>query len=629
MNLPKKVSPNQLRTAYLDFFAKHGHVIIPSASLVPENDPTTLFTSSGMQPLVPYLLGQPHPEGRRLVDSQKSFRSQDIEEVGDNRHTTFFEMLGNWSLGDYFKQDQLSWLFEFFTSVVGLAPEKLFVTVFSGNDQLGIPKDKEAVEIWQKLFASKGIDARAVDHAETQGMQQARIFYYPEKKNWWSRSGTPDKMPAGEPGGPDSEVFYDFGEHVHLHQHSAWKDEECHVNCDCGRFLEIGNSVFMQYQKQADGTFQELSQKNVDFGGGFERILAASLDERDIFKTDLFWPIITELEKMTHKSYEGNEVQMRIITDHLKASTMLIVDGVLPSNKAQGYLLRRLLRRAALKVHQLDVPFVQMLPELSKTVLSIYEGVHTIDPKVQENLVVETIRQELEKFQKTLASGLKIVEKTAQIDGKVAFDLYQSYGFPLELTAEIVQQTGQELDREMFTAEFEKHKALSRTASAGAFKGGLAEQSVTTTKYHTATHLLQAALRKVLGAHVQQKGSNITGERLRFDFSHPQSISPTELKQVEEQVNTWIEQRLPVTVRTQQKQVALDSGAVAFFAEKYPDQVTVYTIGSNAETDWISKELCGGPHVKNTGEIGLIELLKEQSTSAGIRRIYARLKTTK
>ncbi len=621
-------SPNELRQAYLDFFASHGHQIIPSASLVPENDPSTLFTSSGMQPLVPYLLGQPHPEGKRLVDSQKSFRSQDIEEVGDNRHTTFFEMLGNWSLGDYFKQDQLTWAFTFFTEVVGIPVEKLFVTVFEGNDTLGIPRDTEAVEIWQKLFASKGIDARAVEHAEEFGLQEgARIFYYPEKKNWWSRSGTPDKMPAGEPGGPDSEVFYDLGEELHLHEHSAWKDQECHVNCDCGRFMEIGNSVFMQYQKQADGSFQELPQKNVDFGGGLERILAASQNERDVFKTALFWPIIEKLEKMTGKSYLGNEVQMRVITDHLKASTMLIIDGVLPSNKAQGYLLRRLLRRAALKVHQLDGNFVEVLPELSQTVLNIYDGVHKIDAKKEFELVTSTIKQELEKFQKTLAAGLKIVEKTEHVDGKIAFDLYQSYGFPLELTAEIVQQKGQELDRDMFAAEFEKHKALSRTASAGTFKGGLGEQSVTTTKYHTATHLLQAALRKVLGKHVQQKGSNITGERLRFDFSHPHPITPAELKEVEVQINEWISMKLPVTVQSKQKQDALDSGAIAFFVEKYPDQVTVYTIGNEPDKDWVSKELCGGPHVQNTAEIGPIELFKEQSVSEGVRRIYARLKT--
>jgi len=620
------LSPNELRQKYLQFYAKHGHKIIPSASLVPENDPTTLFTSSGMQPLVPYLLGEPHPEGKRLVDSQKSFRSQDIEEVGDNRHTTFFEMLGNWSLGDYFKKEQIPWVFTFFTQEVGLKPERLFVTVFSGNEKLGIPKDEEAVEIWQELFKKVGIEARAIDHSDVEGMQGGRIFYYPEKKNWWSRSGTPDKMPAGEPGGPDTEVFYDFGADLQLHEHSQWKDEPCHVNCDCGRFLEIGNSVFMQYQKQEDGSFQELPQKNVDFGGGLERIMAASQDERDVFKTAFFWPIIEQLEARTAKKYHGNEVQMRVITDHLKASTMLIVDGVFPSNKTQGYLLRRLLRRAALKVHQLDANFVDILPALSEEVLKMYDGVHNINAKEQTKMVNTVITEELQKFQKTLAAGLKVVEKTEHVDGKIAFDLYQSYGFPLELTTEIVEQKGQKLDRDMFEAEFQKHKDLSRTASAGTFKGGLADQSEITTKYHTTTHLLQAALRKVLGTHVQQKGSNITAERMRFDFSHTEAMTQAQIKEVQDQINEWIMEELPVTMQSMNKQEALKSGAIAFFIEKYPDQVTVYTVGKNVDTDWISKELCGGPHVKNTRDIGPIELFKEQSASAGIRRIYARLK---
>ncbi|CAN5272833.1 alanine--tRNA ligase [soil metagenome] len=620
------LSPNDLRQKYLQFYANHGHKIIPTASLVPENDPTTLFTSSGMQPLVPYLLGQPHPEGKRLVDSQKSFRSQDIEEVGDNRHTTYFEMLGNWSLGDYFKQEQLPWAFAFFTEEVGLDPHKLFVTVYSGNEKLGIPKDKESVEIWQKEFKKVGIEAHAVEHSDTDGMQDGRIFYYPEKENWWSRSGTPDKMPAGEPGGPDSEVFYDFGTELQIHEKSAWKDMPCHVNCDCGRFLEIGNSVFMQYQKQDDGSFQELPQRNVDFGGGLERILAASQDESDVFRTALFWPIIEKLELQTHKKYLGNEIQMRVITDHIKASTMLIVDGVLPTNKAQGYVLRRLLRRAALKVHQLGANFVEILPTLSEAVLEMYDGVQNIDAKTQTKLVSTVITQELETFQKTLAAGLKIVEKTEHVDGKIAFDLYQSYGFPLELTTEIVEQKGQKVDRAMFESEFQKHKDLSRTASAGTFKGGLADQSEITTKYHTTTHLLQAALRKVLGDHVQQKGSNITAERMRFDFSHTSAMTQPEIQRVQDQMNEWIAASLPVTVKSMQKQEALKSGAIAFFVEKYPDQVTVYTVGKDSETDWVSKELCGGPHVKNTSEIGPIELFKEQSASAGIRRIYAKLK---
>lgn len=623
------MNSSQLRQAYLDFFAAHGHAIIPSAALVPENDPSTLFTSSGMQPLVPYLLGQVHPEGKRLVDSQKSFRSQDIEEVGDNRHTTFFEMLGNWSLGDYFKQDQLSWVFEFLTKIVGIKPEKLFVTVFAGNDTLGIPKDTESVEIWQRLFKSAGIEAKAIEKADEHGMQSGRIFYYPEKKNWWSRSGTPDKMPAGEPGGPDSEVFYDFGEHLGLHQKSAWKDEPCHVNCDCGRFLEIGNSVFMQYQKQADGSFQELPQQNVDFGGGLERILAASQDERDVFKTELFLPIIHEIENVTSKKYgvtEKDTHAFRVIADHLKAATFLIADGVRPSNKLQGYVLRRLLRRALLKLKNLQpITNESDVVHICKTILELYKDSYFKDQKIVEVVSTE-IGTEIFKFEAALSKGLREIEKVPQLDGEIAFKLYENYGFPLELTQEIAQERGQEVDVARFQSEFQKHKDLSRSASAGTFKGGLADHSEITTKYHTTTHLLQAALRKVLGKHVQQKGSNITAERMRFDFSQPTALTPDQIQQVQDQMNEWIKADLPVTVQTMQKQAALDSGAIAFFVEKYPDQVTVYTIGKDPEKDWVSKELCGGPHVKSTGEIGEIELFKEQSASAGVRRIYAKVK---
>jgi alanyl-tRNA synthetase len=536
-------------------------------------------------------------------------------------------MLGNWSLGDYFKQDQLRWVFEFLTKVVKIAPEKLFVTVFAGNDTLGIPRDTEAVEIWQKLFQEVGINAKAVNSADEKGMQAGRIFYYPEKKNWWSRSGTPDKMPAGEPGGPDSEIFYDFGEKLGLHEQSIWKDEPCHVNCDCGRFLEIGNSVFMQYQKQADGSFQELPQKNVDFGGGLERILAASQDKRDVFQTELFWPIIAEIEKLTKKKYAGeNRSEMRVIADHLKAAVFLIKDGVMPSNKAQGYFLRRLIRRATVKLNQLggglDAANLFTIAEFG--ILPIYDGVY-FDVKNDRDTIGKVLLDEASKFTKSLDKGLREFEKQATVNGKFAFDLYQTYGFPLEITLELALQNGQQFVVDDFLEEFEKHKNLSRTASAGMFKGGLADHSEITTKYHTTTHLLQAALRKILGTHVQQKGSNITAKRMRFDFSHPAPLTSDQIQQVQTLVNDWIKADLPVTVQTMQKQAALDSGAIAFFVEKYPDQVTVYTIGKNAETDWVSKELCGGPHVKSTGEIGEIELFKEQSASAGVRRIYAKV----
>ncbi len=621
------MTPDQLRQSYLDFFERNGHAIVPSAPLVPENDPTTLFTGSGMQPMVPYLLGEKHPKGTRIADSQKCFRSQDIEEVGDNRHTTFFEMLGNWSLGDYFKKEQLRWFFTFLTKEVKLDPQKLFVTVFSGSEELGIPRDSESVAIWKELFAEEGITATDVDNAEQNGMNNGRIFYYGEKKNWWSRSGVPANMPAGEPGGPDSEVFYDFGAELQLHEGSPFKDEPCHVNCDCGRFLEIGNSVFMQYQKQDDGSFKELPQKNVDFGGGLERILAVAQQTQDVFETELFTGTIQQIEKLTAKKYEAeHKHSMRVIADHLKAAVFLIKDGVVPSNKAQGYFLRRLIRRATVKLHQLGAGLdpKSLFTIADAGVLQTYDGIY-FDRDQDRQLIDTVLSDEAEKFTKSLEKGLRFFEKHDVIDGKIAFDLYQTYGFPLEITVEMAQQKGQQVDVEQFTKEFDKHKDLSRTASAAMFKGGLADHSEITTKYHTATHLLQAALRKVLGKHVQQKGSNITAERLRFDFSHNQPMTADEIKHVEQQINDWITADLPVTMKLMQKQAALDSGAIAFFLEKYPDEVSVYTIGKDAESDWISKEFCGGPHVSSTGVIGPIKLIKEQASSAGVRRIYIQL----
>jgi alanyl-tRNA synthetase len=615
---------NQIRQKYLEFFAQQGHSIVPSAPLVPENDPTTLFTGSGMQPMVPYLLGEKHPKGTRIADSQKCFRSQDIEEVGDNRHTTFFEMLGNWSLGDYFKKEQLRWFFTFLTQEIGLKPEKLFVTVFRGSQELNIPRDDESVEVWKTLFSEQGIEANDIDWAERDGMLGGRIFYYDEKKNWWSRSGVPANMPAGEPGGPDSEVFYDFGEELKLHENSAFANEPCHVNCDCGRFLEIGNSVFMQYQKQADGSFKELPQKNVDFGGGLERIAAAYNQDSDVFKTDLFTPIMEKLEVVSGQDYangsDGIKRSFRVIADHLKAATMLAADGVYPSNKQQGYFARRLVRRAIRygKMIGIEQPFVDQVVE---TVAKLYEEQY---PEVHNQVekITTGLSEEEAKFRKTLTKGLKEIEKIPELTGDIAFKLYETYGFPLELTQEIALERNQNIDKDRFQAAFNEHKEKSRTASSAMFKGGLADQSEQTTRYHTATHLLQAALRHVLGKHVQQKGSNITAERLRFDFSHSQAMTPEEIKQVEAQINEWVEADLPVTKQILPKQQALDSGAIAFFVEKYPDEVSVYTIGQDPETDWISKEFCGGPHVSQTGEIGPIKIIKEQAVSAGVRRIY-------
>ncbi len=596
---------NQLRQKYLDFFVRKGHAVIPSAPLVPENDPTTLFTSSGMQPLIPYLLGQPHPLGKRLVNSQKSFRSQDIDEVGDSRHTTFFEMLGNWSLGDYFKKEQLNWFFEFLTKELGLDPQKLCVSVFSGNQS--VPKDLESLSIWESL-----------------GFPKDRIFFYDVKKNWWSRSGEPGKMPAGEPGGPDSEVFYDFGPDLKLHENSIWKDQKCHPNCDCGRFMEIGNSVFMQYQKQADGSLKELPQKNVDFGGGLERTLAAVRNTPDIFQTDLFSPIINSIEEFSQKKYSDikNQASMQIIADHIKASVMLTADGVVPSNKAQGYMLRRLIRRAAVKMQKLtDKPVAEFGKQICLSAGRIYQDIYLSKEQISDVSII--ISGEVDKFDRVLSRGLKEISKYPEINGKIAFDLLQSWGFPWELTYEIATEQGQHPDIKEFQAEFTRHQELSRTASKGMFKGGLEDKSETVTKYHTATHLLHKALREILGDHIQQKGSNITAERLRFDFSHPEKLTPGQIQKVEDIVNKKIEENLPVIREELSKNEALKEGALAFFVEKYPDVVSVYTIGS--KNNWYSKELCGGPHVGSTGEIGRIKIMREESAGSGIRRLYARI----
>ncbi len=604
---------NSIRQKYLDFFSKRGHAIIPSTSLVPEGDATTLFTSAGMQPMMPYLLGEKHPLGNRVVDSQKCFRSQDIEEVGDNRHTTFFEMLGNWSLGDYFKNEQLDWFYTFLTDPkegLGINPNKLYVSVFSGGN--GVEKDSEAVVIWQKLFAQHGIDAK----------EDERIFSYPAKKNWWSRAGTPDQMPTGEPGGPDSEVFYDFGPDENLHQKSIWKDEPCHPNCDCGRYLEIGNSVFMQYIKQPDGSLSELPAKNIDFGGGLTRLAAAINNDSDVFNTSAFSSLIKSISKITGKSYEddANKPPMRIIADHLTAATFLINDGVIPSNKAQGYVLRRLLRRAAVK-HYFLTGSREGLGELSTlagSVMDIYQGVYF--DKSNRDQIIQTISGELDKFSKSLDRGIKELNKNQDIDGKGAFDLYQNYGFPLEITLEILSQFGKKINLDQFKTEFEKHQILSRTSSAGMFKGGLADHSDTVTAYHTATHLLHSALRRIVGNHVQQKGSNITAERLRFDFSCEEKLSDVEIQKIEADINSSIIGNFPVTRTEMPKDEALNSGALAFFGQKYPDTVSVYTIGDDKKT--ISKEFCGGPHVTNTGKLAKIKVVKQESLGSGVRRLY-------
>ena len=577
---------DEVRKKYLDFFkvSPRNHTEITPAPLVLPEDPTTLFTSSGMQPLVPYLMGEPHPSGKRLVNSQPSLRVQDIEEVGDNRHTTYFEMLGNWSLGDYFKEEQLAWFLEFLTGELSFSKEKLWVSVFEGDKS--VPKDTESVEIWKKL-----------------GIPDERIFYYDVGKNWWSRSGIPDKMPVGEIGGPDSEVFYDFGEELRLHEKSKWARQKCHPNCDCGRFLEIGNSVFIQYRKEEDGSLKELPQKNVDFGGGLERLTAVTMDTPDIFKIDVFANIISEVEENTGKSYEGNEVEMRVIADHLRACRALIEAGVIPSNKMQGYVLRRLIRRSAVKMRSLKGGL-----EKKDLNLGFGSGVEMV------------IEEEVERFGKSLERGVREIEKAKVVDGRKAFDLYQSYGFPWELTVEIAEERGQKIDRKEFEREFGVHQDKSRSSSVGMFKGGLADKGEETVRLHTATHLLHAALRKVLGGHVSQKGSNITAERLRFDFSHGEKLSDDEIKKIEDLVNEQIDKDLEVTSEVMRLEEAKKSGALAFFGERYDEKVKVYTIGS------FSREVCGGPHVARLSELGgHVRIVKQESAGAGVRRIYAHI----
>lgn len=608
---------NEIRSKYLSFMEKRGHAIIPSTSLVPEGDATTLFTSAGMQPMMPYLLGQKHPLGTRLVDSQKCFRSGDIDEIGDSRHTTFFEMLGNWSLGDYFKQKQLEWFFIFLTHKedgLGLDPKKLFVTVFEGGS--GVGKDVESIATWQELFKKVGINAK----------EGERIFSYPANKNWWSRAGDPGNMPAGEPGGPDSEVFFDFGAELKLHENSPFKKEKCHPNCDCGRFLEIGNNVFMQYLKKDDGTLEELPKKNIDFGGGLTRLEAATNSDPDMFKISSLYPLIQEIEKISGKSYSDktNQPSMRVIADHITAATFLIKDNVFPTNKAQGYVLRRLLRRAAVKLYFLteSLETLDSIASLSTKVTEHYSPLY-FDVKKDAPVIFETIRMEIKKFGVSLDKGTKELQKNPHIDGKTAFDLYQNYGFPLEITSEILSQMGISINTKQFEAEFEKHKNLSRSASADMFKGGLEDNSKTVTAYHTTTHLLHSALRQILGTHVSQKGSNITAERLRFDFSHPEKISEEEIRSIEDMINKAISEKLSVTREEMPKDKAIAEGAMAFFGQKYPDVVSVYTVGKKENP--FSKEICGGPHVTNTEELAKIKIVKQESLGAGTRRLYLQI----
>lgn len=600
---------SEVREKYLKFFEERGHKRIDPAPLVLENDPTTLFTSSGMQPLVPYLMGEDHPSGsKRLVDSQPSIRTVDIDEVGDNRHLTFFEMLGNWSLGDYFKKEQLPWILEFFTKELSLSKERLWVSVFEGNSQ--VPKDEESAGIWKSL-----------------GLPEERIYYYGVDKNWWSRSGTPTQMPVGEIGGPDSEVFYDFGEEFKLHEKSPFKNEKCHPNCDCGRFLEIGNSVFMQYKKVGENKLEELPNKNVDFGGGFERIVAAVNQNPDIYKTDLFLPITEKIENFTGKKYIGEEnIQtMRIISDHIKASVFLVANGVAPSNKGQGYILRRLIRRLIVKSQKLKVNISTSVDDATYAALcdGVFEAYKDtfLDYRENRELIIKTIVEERNKFGVTFSKGLKEIDKIKNIDSVTAFNLYQTYGFPLEITTELFEEKGQKINLDDYKKEFEKHQELSRTTSAGIFKGGLADHSTEVIKLHTATHLLLASLRKVLGDRVIQKGQNITKERSRFDFPNTEKLTDVDLKKVEDLMNDVIQKDLPVNFVVMPKEEALKTGAVHAFNEKYADTVKIYFVGKELR-DSFSKEFCGGPHVSSTGEIGRVRIKKQEKIGSGLLRVY-------
>ncbi len=601
------MTSGEIRKKFLEFFEKRGHIIIPSASLVPENDPTTLFTGSGMQPLIPYLLGEPHPMGKRLANSEKCFRAEDIEAVGDNRHTTFFEMLGNWSLGDYWKEAQLPWFFEFLTKEIGIPKEKLWVTCFAGDEGFGLPKDSESAGIWVKL-----------------GIPERRIRFYGAEKNWWSRSGEPKNMPAGEPGGPDSEVFYEFTQVAHDKQFG----ESCHPNCDCGRFLEIGNSVFMEYKKRDPSTssgqaaFEKLAQRNVDFGGGLERITAAANDNPDVFGIDVFKPIMKYMPEILPVE------RKRIIADHARASTFLLSDGVRPSNKETGYILRRLLRRVFIYMHIHSLR-PDVLEEVMKLVILEYGNSYP-ELGAGRNEILNAMWGERERFQKTLVRGMREFEKISAefLPGKVVFDLHQTYGFPLELVEELARERNIGVDKKGFEEELRKHQVLSRTSSAGMFKGGLADESENTIRLHTAHHLLLKALQVVLGPAVKQRGSNITSERLRLDFLYGEKLADKQKKEVESIVNEKIAEDLPVVRSEMAREEAERLGAEHEFGQKYPERVSVYSIGPKGATQGNQKfgeafsiEFCGGPHVGRTGEIGNFRIAKEEAVSAGIRRI--------
>ena len=576
----------EIRNKYLNFFKNHGHKIIPSAPLIPENDPSVLFTTAGMQPLVPYLLGQKHPEGTRLTDYQKCLRTNDIDEVGDNRHLTYFEMLGNWSLGDYFKEESIKMSYEFLTKELGIPAEKISVTCFAGDEDC--PRDEVTASCWEKA-----------------GIPKERIYFYGKDDNWWI---------AGEEGpcGPDTEMFYDTGK--------PKCSDDCQPSCDCGKYVEIWNNVFMEYYKK-DGKYTKLEQKNVDTGLGLERMTMLLQGKETPFDTELFSPVMDKLKELAK---EDDIASRRIVAEHMRSSMMVIADGGRPSNIDRGYILRRLIRRMTRHLNKLQIDLGK-LPELLDLNIDILKEMYPeLDSHRQE--IKDVIITEKDKFMKTLNHGEREFNKVINrlknqginvIDGKTIFNLYETYGFPPEVTKDLAQESGFKADLSKFDELFKEHQDKSRMGSDQKFKGGLAEQNEKTIAYHTATHLLNAALKKVIGPNSHQRGSNITTERMRFDFNCDHKLTDEEKKKVEDLVNEWIKEDLPVTVETMKKEDALKSGAECMFIEKYPDEVTVYTIGN------VSKELCGGPHVKHTGELGHFKITKEEASSQGVRRIKA------
>ena len=575
-----------LKDLYINYFVSKGHKQIPSAPVVPENDPSVLFNTAGMQPLIPYLMGQKHPYGTRLCDYQKCIRTNDLEAIGDSYHHTFFEMLGNWSLGDYFKEESIKMSFEFLTKVLNIPLERLAVTVFAGNDIL--PFDEESFNLWKSLGIPEERIARTVED------------------NFWI---------AGETGpcGPDTEIFY-FRSNDEIPSKFDTEDE---------RWVEIWNNVFMGYEKHEDGSISELPNKNVDTGMGFERTTAILEGKTDNYESSAWTPVINIIEEVSKLPYKGNEKSMRIIADHIRTAVFILADpaGIKPSNTDQGYILRRLIRRAIRHAKKLNIDINSNWEErIASTIMDMYEKYYQ-ELKDNRNVVLEGLKNEKIKFNRTLEKGLREFEKITKdnkdIDGTTAFHLFDTYGFPIELTEELAQDKGLKVDIEGYKAKFKEHQELSRTASAGKFKGGLAGNGEIETKYHTATHLLNAALKLVVGPDVHQKGSNITSERMRFDFSCDHKLTDEEKQKAEEIVNNWIKEDLEVTVKEMSKEEAINSGAECMFIEKYPDTVTVYSIGD------ISKELCGGPHVKHTGELGKFRITKEEASSAGVRRIKA------